>query len=84
MRAQNHTEQADCLQSKGFGPCRLRDLPAIYRVLYQAQGWRETLSSGDKHCPLWGVGESWINKLKTTPTPDKNVSYAIKVGVRMP
>ena len=22
------------------------------------QGWRETLSSGGKHCPLWGVGES--------------------------
>ena len=35
--------------------CRLRDLRAVYRVLYQAQGWRETLSSGGKHCPLWGL-----------------------------
>ena len=58
-RVQNHTEQADCLQSKRFGPCRLRGLPTVYRVLYQVQGWRDSLSSGGKHCPLWGVGESW-------------------------
>ena len=28
--------------------------------------------------------ESLINKLKTTPTPNKNGSYGIKGGVRMP
>ena len=33
--------------------------PTIYRVLHQAQDWRETLSSGGKHCPLRGVGVSW-------------------------
>ena len=59
MRPQNPTEQADNLQNKGFGPCKLRGLPAIYRVLYQTQGWGETLLFGGKHCPLWGVGESW-------------------------
>ena len=41
--APNPTEQADNLQNKGFGPCKLRSLPAIYRVLYQTQGWGETL-----------------------------------------
>ena len=35
------------MQTNGFA--------AIYRVLYQAQGLRETLCSGGKHCPLWGV-----------------------------
>ena len=59
MRPQNPTEQADNLQNKGFGPCKLRGLPAIYRVLYKTQGWGETLLFGGKHCPLWGVGESW-------------------------
>ena len=36
----------------GFGPCRLRALPTIYRVPYEAHGWRETLSSGGNavHC----------------------------------
>ena len=47
--------RADWLQSRGFGPCRLRGLPTICRVLYQAQGWRETFSSGGKLCPLWGL-----------------------------
>ena len=58
-------EQADQLQYRGFGPCRLRGLPTIYRVLYQAQGWRET-SSGGKHCPLGGgrVGASWKGTAK--------------------
>ena len=44
---------------KGCGPRKLRGLLAIYRVLYQTQGCGETLPFGGKHCPLWGVGESW-------------------------
>ena len=30
------------------------------------------------------VGRKVLNKLKTTPTPNKNGSYGVKVGVRMP
>ena len=49
----------DWLQNRVFGPCRPRGLPTIDRVLYQPQGWRETLSSGGKRCPLWGVGAAF-------------------------
>ena len=63
MNRQNPTEQADNLQNKGPGPCRLRGLPAIYRVLYQTQGWGETLLFGGKHCPLWGVGASCLSPI---------------------
>ena len=59
MKRQNPTEQAHNLQNKGFGPCKLRGGLAIYRVLYHVQGWGEILLFGGKHCPLWGVGESW-------------------------
>ena len=62
MKRQNPTEQADNLQNNGFGPCKLRGLPAIYRVLYQTQGWGETLLFGGKRCPLRGVGEVWVCK----------------------
>ena len=52
MKRQNPTEQADNLQNKGFGPCKVRGLPAIYRVLYQARGWGETLllEANTVHC----------------------------------
>ena len=60
MKRQNPTEQADNLQNKGFGSCKLRGLPAIYRVLYQTQSWGETLLVGSKHCPLWGVGATFV------------------------
>ena len=62
MKRQNLTKQADNPQNQGFGPCKLRGFPAIYRVLYQMQGWGETLLFGGKHCPLWGVGESWCGR----------------------
>ena len=32
----------------------------------------------------WGRGEEHLNMLKTTPTPNRNGSYGVEVGVRMP
>ena len=58
MRAQTTQNGLIAFKVRGLD-CTLRGLPTSYRVLYQAQGWRQTLSSGGKHCPLWGVGASW-------------------------
>ena len=44
-----------------------------------AHHWRTVVTlDGDES------GLTSINKLKTTPTPNKNGSYGIKGGVRMP
>ena len=46
-----HAEQADFLQKRWFGPCRLRGLPTVYRVsvlgarlAWNLVFWRQTLS----------------------------------------
>ena len=35
-------------------------------------------------CPTMSLRKQNLNKLKTTPTPNKNGPYGIKGGVRMP
>ena len=64
MKRQKPAEQVDNLQNKGFGPFKLRGLPGFICYLQgsvpdETQGWGETLLLGGKHCPLWGVRESW-------------------------
>ena len=65
-----------------FWCAKLRSLPAIYRALYQAQGWRETLSSGGKHCPLWGVGASWSLAISETLHCDLRVRWKVASDLR--
>ena len=52
-------------------------------------GWGLVNKTGRKHCQ--SLGKRLVNKLKTTPTPNRNGSYGIRngsysiqVGVRMP